>query len=139
MVDPFYDIYTDGACKRGLGTWSFVILNDEGNECIHECSGVVYSTDSLRMEITAAINALSTIAIGVRVRLNTDSKILIEFFEGKRVVPEKKPNRDLWLELANKIASLKLEWRWVKAHSGNIWNERCDDLCVIARETYENY
>jgi ribonuclease HI len=37
-------------------------------------------------------------------------------------------NRDLWEALDREIARHEIEWRWVKGHAGNEWNERADEL-----------
>ena len=42
----------------------------------------------------------------------------------------KKPvkNKDLWLRLQELSQKINPEWRWVKGHSGNHYNEACDSL-----------
>jgi len=42
----------------------------------------------------------------------------------------KKPvkNEDLWRRLDAAIAKHKINWVWVKGHSGDIGNEKADDL-----------
>ena len=42
----------------------------------------------------------------------------------------KKPvkNRDLWQELDQLVQNYNINWKWVKGHSGNIGNERADEL-----------
>ena len=37
-------------------------------------------------------------------------------------------NEDLWRRLDALIVSHQIEWLWVKGHSGNIGNERADQL-----------
>jgi len=43
---------------------------------------------------------------------------------------DKKPvkNQDLWQELDALTQKHQLEWHWVKGHSGNVGNERVDEL-----------
>ncbi|MDR0486981.1 MAG: ribonuclease HI, partial [Treponema sp.] len=43
---------------------------------------------------------------------------------------DKKPvkNQDLWMELDSLNKELSLSWIWVRGHSGNEYNERCDRM-----------
>ena len=43
---------------------------------------------------------------------------------------DKKPvkNADLWLQLDEAQKRHKIDWRWVKGHSGHEFNERADEL-----------
>jgi ribonuclease HI len=43
---------------------------------------------------------------------------------------DKKPvkNRDLWEQLDELAADVLIEWRWVRGHAGNEYNERCDRM-----------
>jgi ribonuclease HI len=40
-------------------------------------------------------------------------------------------NRDLWERLNVAAASHKVDWRWVKGHSGDPDNERVDQLARV--------
>ena len=48
----------------------------------------------------------------------------------------KKPvaNQDLWQQLDAAVARHTVHWHWVKGHSGNLVNERCDVLARSAAE-----
>ena len=37
-------------------------------------------------------------------------------------------NKDLWVQLDNLTSKLKINWVWVKGHSGHMGNERADFL-----------
>ena len=52
----------------------------------------------------------------------------------------KKPvkNKDLWQQLDKLANKHKLEWRWVKGHTGNLGNERADMLANQAIDTLGN-
>ena len=49
----------------------------------------------------------------------------------------KKPvkNKDLWVELDSLVQNKKIEWKWVRGHSGHPENEKADQL---ANEAIEN-
>ena len=139
-------VYTDGACSGnpGRGGWGAVVLAD-GAE--NQLSGGEKLTTNNRMELMAAIEALEFIIEnrswrGRRVTVVSDSQyvkngiqqwILAWKKNGWRT-SNKEPvkNKDLWLELDEAVQLLKPDWRWVKGHAGNKYNEICDQLAVAA-------
>ena len=42
-------------------------------------------------------------------------------------------NKELWQQLDNLVHLHEVQWHWVKGHSGNVENDRCDVLAVKAR------
>jgi len=139
-------IYTDGGCtgNPGPGGWAAVIL--KGGEDPLELSGFDRATTNNRMELTAVINALEnvrkTMGDGMAIEVYTDSqyvqKGISQWMKGwvakgwKTSAGKPVKNRDLWLQLKALNDAMNVEWKWVKGHAGNIWNERCDEL--VARE-----
>ncbi len=133
-------IYTDGSLKAGKGAWAFVIVKSD--KVIFEASGVDKHTTSNRMEFRAAIEALRRASSYRRIQIFTDSRVLLEalakFDEWRALGWIKKnsapiPSVDQMKELDALIAGRTIQWNWVRAHSGNIYNERCDELCIQAR------
>ena len=130
-------IYTDGACSGnpGPGGWA-AILFYKGNT--KEIYGSKKFTTNNKMELTAAIEALSTIKKPHYVDLYTDSTYLKQgitvWLEKWRSnnwkTSKKKPvkNLDLWLLLEKLIKKHQVQWHWVKAHAGYENNERVDKL-----------
>ena len=131
------EIFTDGACRGnpGPGGWG-ALLRYDGAE--RELSGAAPATTNNRMELMAAIMALQTLKRPCEVRLTTDSSYvkdgILEWIaawkrKGWRTAA-KKPvkNRDLWERLDALAGRHKIEWRWVKGHSGHAENERVDAL-----------
>ena len=139
-------VYTDGACSGnpGRGGWGAVVLADGAEK---QLSGGEKLTTNNRMELIAAIEALEFIIEnrswrGRRVTVVSDSQyvkngiqqwILAWKKNGWRT-SNKEPvkNKDLWLELDEAVQLLKPDWRWVKGHAGNKYNEICDQLAVAA-------
>lgn len=131
------DIYTDGACRGnpGPGGWG-AILRYGGQE--KELWGGERETTNNRMELMAAIQALSALKRSVSARVHTDSQYVLkgisEWIHGwKRNgwrTADKKPvkNADLWQELDKLAATHRIEWVWVKGHAGDVGNERADAL-----------
>lgn len=131
------EIWTDGAClgNPGPGGWG-VLMRWNGHS--KEASGGEPETTNNRMELTAAIQALSLLKKPCQVRLVTDSKYvkdgITQWLPKWRVnqwrTANKKPvkNVDLWQVLDELVAKHDIEWAWVKGHSGHPENERVDDL-----------
>ena len=130
-------IYTDGACRGnpGPGGWG-ALLSCDGRT--RELFGGERETTNNRMELTAAIEALSALKRGCRVELHTDSTyvrqgIMSWLANWKRngwKTAAKKPvkNADLWRALDAACERHEIEWHWVKGHSGNDGNEAADAL-----------
>lgn len=131
------DIYTDGACSGnpGPGGWG-AILRSQGRE--KELFGGERDTTNNRMELTAVIEALKALKRPVQARVHTDSqyvqKGISEWIHawkkrgwrtaGKQPVK----NADLWRALDDEASHHRVEWLWVKGHSGHPENERADAL-----------
>jgi len=140
-----YIVYTDGACSGnpGPGGWAWVCL--AGGE-IREGYGGEPMTTNNRMELTGAIDGLSAIKARIEakdlppgpVEMRTDSQYVKNGLttwiaswkrNGWRTAgkaPVK--NKDLWEQLDALSTALSARWVWVEGHSGEIWNERCDEL-----------
>lgn len=132
------EIYTDGACRNnpGPGGWG-VVLRYENHE--KELSGSEAQTTNNRMELMAAIKGLSALKKSACVvNLTTDSqyvrKGITEWIAGWKKkgwrTANKQPvkNQDLWQRLDELTQQHKVEWHWVKGHSGHPENERADAL-----------
>ena len=131
------EIHTDGACSGnpGPGGWG-AVMRWQGRT--RELSGFEARTTNNRMELLAAISALEALKRPMHVRLVTDSNYLrhgvTEWLprwkaNGWRTA-EKQPvkNRDLWQRLDEALARHRIEWRWIKGHSGDPDNDRADQL-----------
>ena len=142
-----FEVYTDGSYKEGRGSWAYVIV--QKGVVLQEAAACVRKTSSNRMEFQAAIEALSFLPPDSDVRLYTDSRIMIEnvtvqteiwkSLGWKKKNQQEIPHVDLFKILAGLNALHRIHWSWVKAHSGVAHNERCDQLCVQARQTQKSY
>jgi len=129
--------YTDGACRGnpGPGGWGVVL---EWNGHRRELKGGEAETTNNRMELRAAIEALTALKRRCRVDIHTDSeyvrKGITTWMDGwKRnnwKTASKKPvkNRELWEALDQLRNKHDVRWYWVKGHSGHPGNERADAL-----------
>ena len=135
------EIYTDGSCltNPGNGGWA-AIINKDGK--ITKISGNEKDTTNNRMELLAPINALKEMKSNEQIEIYTDSqyvKLGITEWINKWVLnnwktskKEDVKNKDLWIELYNLNKNLDVKWNWVKAHAGNIMNEKVDLLAKKA-------
>ncbi|MCL1835398.1 MAG: ribonuclease HI [Oscillospiraceae bacterium] len=138
-------IYTDGACSGnpGPGGWGAVLMYEGAKK---ELSGGERATTNNRMELTSAISALEALREPCEVELYTDSQYITNAINKgwlaswqrmgwKRKSGEMK-NPDLWQKLSALIAKHAVTFIWVKGHSDNEYNNRCDELAVEAREAH---
>lgn len=134
-------IYTDGSCLGNPGAGGYgTILRYKNQE--KELSCGYFETTNNRMELLAAIVALETLKEPCFVDLYSDSQylkngILSWIHNWKKngwMTSAKKPvkNKDLWIRLDAVSARHTVKWHWVKGHSGQIENERCDVLAKNA-------
>jgi ribonuclease HI len=142
-------VHTDGACigNPGPGGWSAVIrwTDGAGNTTLREITGGAERTTNNRMEMTAAIEAL-TVARSGTVQIVTDSQILVrgmtEWLPGWVAKgwrnSSRKPveNRDLWERLVELSRGRNVSWLWVRGHNGNPDNERADALANAAARAF---
>lgn len=141
-------IYTDGACSGnpGPGGWG-AILEYNGHE--RTLSGGAPETTNNRMELTAVIEALKKLKEPCVVELYSDSKYVIDTLEKgwvwgwkKRgwIKSDKKPalNVDLWETLLPLLQTHQVHYHWVKGHSTNSRNNRCDQMAVAESQKYKD-
>lgn len=134
-------IYTDGACSGnpGPGGWAAVILFPNEKQ---EISGAEEETTNNRMELKAAVEALSlAIKLGhKKIDLYSDSAYVVNAVKNKWIKKwgengwkttkrEDVKNKDLWLKLIDLLSkSNEINFIKVKGHSGDKNNERVDAL-----------
>jgi ribonuclease HI len=135
-------IYTDGACSNnpGAGGWGVVI--NFRDHTVKELGGGKANTTNNQMELQAAIAALEfaqqyPASAKQPIDLYTDSKYVIDGitswikswkrngWQTKTKQPIK--NQELWQTL-DSLNSARVNWRWVKGHSGDAHNDRCDQI-----------
>ena len=139
-------IYTDGACKGNPGPGGWGALLVAGSNEKELCGGEANTTNN-RMELMAVIQALSVLKRPCQVIIHTDSQYVLkgitEWLAGWKAkgwkTASKAPvkNVDLWQALDAATVQHKIEWRWVKGHSGHDGNERADMLANRGAEPFQ--
>lgn len=136
-MDKVVRIYTDGACRGnpGPGGWGALLFY---GGCEKILKGSQLNTTNNRMEMMAAIVALEALKRRCDVILTTDSKYLRDgvrlwlpkWKKRNWLTAAREPvkNEDLWRRLDHVVAQHRIDWRWVKGHSGHLENERVDRL-----------
>tara|TARA_Y100000590_G_scaffold433844_1_gene551388 strand:+ start:82 stop:516 length:435 start_codon:yes stop_codon:yes gene_type:complete len=140
------DVYTDGACSGnpGIGGWGIVILKNEGDQPIY-LNGGSFNTTNNQMELKATIEALKFFEKSSNINLFTDSKYVKNGIEvwinnwkknGWKTSSKKNvKNKDYWIELDSLVSKHRINWIWIKGHSGNKYNEMAD---LLARKFITN-
>lgn len=147
-VENTIAVYTDGACSGnpGPGGWGSILLY-QGRE--KELSGFELNTTNNRMELTAVINGLSALkTVTVPVTVYTDSKYIVDAINQhwidnwqskgwRNATKQPVANRDLWEQIIALNQKFKPTYVWVKGHSTNEYNNRCDALAVQAIQDHK--
>ncbi|MDG0816415.1 ribonuclease H family protein [Bdellovibrio svalbardensis] len=138
---PVFEIYTDGSWKAGRGAWAYVQVKN--GQITKEDSGPARKTNCTRMEFQAAIEALRSLPLGTKATLYSDSRILVDTMTlwlsdwkqngWLKKTGQEIPSVDQIKILDSLNEQHSISWRWVRAHAGVVFNERCDQLCIQAR------
>ena len=130
-------IYTDGAClgNPGDGGWGYIIIKDD---TITENYGGEGNTTNNRMEMTAVIQGLFNCNNNDKIIIFTDSKYVINGVttwinnwkdnDWKTSNKKEVKNKDLWILIDTLLQRKNVSFKYVKAHSGDYYNERADAL-----------
>jgi ribonuclease HI len=139
-------LYTDGACKGNPGPGGWGVLMQSG-ERQREIFGGEANTTNNRMELMAAIEGLNALKKPCRVAIYTDSNYVRQGMtqwlaqwkrNGWRTAARKAvKNADLWQQLDQACERHRVEWHWVKGHSGHPGNERADELANCGVESIQ--
>jgi ribonuclease HI len=141
---PDVEMFTDGACSGnpGPGGWGAILRMGDREK---ELSGGEPATTNNRMELMGVIAGLEALKRPCKIRLHTDSKYVLDgatkWIHGWKKngwrTADKKPvkNVELWQRLDAARVPHKIDWIWVKGHSGHVENERADELARLAITT----
>lgn len=136
-----YVIYTDGSCLRnpdGPGGWAAVVTEVATGKVTELHEGTPSTTNN-RMELSAAIAAMSFPNAPAKIAIYTDSQYLKNGFTKGWLAGWKRRgwkkadgspvlNQDLWRKLDELYQRHRITFHWVKGHVGVAQNERCDQL-----------
>ena len=135
-------LHVDGSCLGNPGPGGYGVTLMFGRHRKELSSGYRLTTNN-RMELMAVIKGLEALTEKCRVELWSDSTYVVDALsEGwavrwrangwRRNEKESASNADLWSELLQLCDYHNVTFNWVKGHSGNPENERCDQLAKEA-------
>jgi len=146
-------IYTDGASRGNPGPGGYGVVLIWG-EVKKEISQGYRLTTNNRMELMGVIAALEALKkTNLAVLIYSDSNYVVKAFEEgwltkwiKTDFKGGKKNKDLWLRFYELSQDHRINFKWVKGHFTNKYNNRCDELAtgaadgknLIPDEGYEN-
>ena len=132
-------IFTDGSARGnpGPGGWGAIVLTED---TAVEFGGREDHTTNNRMELTAVISALGSIANERQLTIYTDSAYVVNGItrwvigwkrnKWKTSKKEDVLNKDLWEKLVEETSHRIIDWKIIKGHSGTPANERCDVIAT---------
>lgn len=149
-VRQFY-LFTDGACSGnpGPGGWAAICIADE---LVTELGGQKLQTTNNQMELLGVVEGLNfllsqkNISLASEVIIYSDSSYVLlgstQWINGWRYRGWKNKegnpvsNLELWKSIAEildiaKEKKVKLQWKYVRGHTGSPGNERCDEISVV--------
>ena len=139
MPGPRTTVYTDGAClgNPGPGGWAWAVPGGRWR------NGADARTTNQRMEISAALDAARSLP--GRLEVVSDSTYVVNCFRQqwwrkwvangwKNTARQPVANRDLWEPLVDLYRDEpgRLDFRWVKGHGADPFNDLVDRLAVAA-------
>ena len=139
-------IYADGACMGNPGPGGYGVIITYG-ERQRELSAGYRLTTNNRMEILGCIAGLSALKEPCNVTIYSDSRYVVNTMTKSWAIRWKKNewkrkdasgetkdalNKDLWIQMLELCDKHSVQFKWIRGHSGNEGNERCDALARAA-------
>lgn len=141
------DIYTDGACSGnpGPGGWGAILMVGQVKK---EISGGEADTTNNRMELMAVIKSLEELKFKCEVTIYSDSTYVVNAFlqnwisgwirnNWRNSAKQPVANVDLWQRLIELVNKHEVSFVKVKGHADNEYNNRCDELAVLAASQFK--
>jgi len=134
-------LYTDGASRGNPGPGGYGVLLIWNGHRKELSQGYKHTTNN-RMELMAVIEGLKAIKKKeIPVTVYSDSQYVVNAVEKgwlntwiKTNFKGGKKNPDLWSEYYELAKNYNVKFVWVKGHSTNPYNNRCDELATAAAD-----
>lgn len=141
MAIPVITMYTDGSSRGNPGPGGYGTILIAGNHRKEFSEGFRYTTNN-RMELLAVIKGLEALKMdGMSVNIYSDSQYVVNAIEKgwlngwmKNNFAGGKKNPDLWKRYYALSKKFSVKMHWVKGHSTNALNNRCDELATAAAD-----
>lgn len=134
-------IYTDGASRGNPGPGGFGVVLIWG-KIEKELSKGYRLTTNNRMELMGVIAALEAMKKNdLDLLIYSDSNYVVKAVEEgwlknwiRTDFKGGKKNKDLWLRFYKLSQNHTLKFKWIKGHTENFYNSRCDELATEAAD-----
>ena len=134
-------IYTDGAARSNPGPGGYGVILMRGTLRKELSQGYKLTTNN-RMELMAVIAALEALKKqGQQIRIYSDSQYVVNSVEKGWLntwiatnFKGGKKNKDLWLRYYHLAKTQFIRFNWVRGHTDNPFNNRCDELATSAAD-----
>ncbi len=134
-------MYTDGSSRGNPGPGGYgTILMWKGQR--KELSGGFRFTTNNRMELMSVIAGLEALSReGLLITVHSDSQYVVNAVEKgwlKNWIATNfkggKKNKDLWIHYNELAKKHSIRFKWVRGHTDNAFNNRCDELATAAAD-----
>lgn len=128
------DVYVDGGCTNnpGPGGWGFILIDHKFGRVCKGAGGTIHATNN-EMELYALKEALKAFKRKQRpIIIHSDSQYLIGVASGAY---KAKKNIELVNEVRGLLSMFTYSFVKVIGHSGNKYNELCDQMTYHYRGT----
>ena len=142
MSKQYVTIYTDGSALGNPGRGGIGIILQYKDQEKEFSKGYKYTTNN-RMELRAVLQALELLKRPCEIDLYTDSQYVKNCFTvwmpkwEKTGKIGKMKNSDLLSAIALQLTIHDVKFFWVKGHSSNPYNNKCDKLANEAARQYD--
>ncbi|CAN5627242.1 ribonuclease HI [soil metagenome] len=135
-------LYTDGSSRGNPGPGGYGCILMWGQHRKELSQGYRMTTNN-RMELWAVIAGLEAITKpGMPITVFSDSQYIVNSVEKgwlnnwiKTDFKGGKKNKDLWKHYYELAKKFNIKFVWVKGHSTNPYNNRCDELATSAADS----
>lgn len=142
MAENGIVIYTDGASRGNPGRGGYGAIMIFGQHRKELSQGFRLTTNN-RMELMAVIAALDALKKDrLNITIYSDSNYVVKaVMEGwlngwlRKNFSGKIKNKDLWLKYHALAKDHYVQFKWVKGHASNTYNNRCDELATTAADS----
>ena len=139
-------IYADGACLGNPGPGGYGVIVTFGERRKELSAGFRLTTNN-RMEILGCIAGLSALKEPCTVTVYSDSRYVVNTMTKSWAIRWRRNdwkrkdgdgqmkdalNKDLWIQMLELCDKHRVQFKWIRGHSGNEGNERCDELARTA-------
>ncbi len=134
-------MYTDGASRGNPGPGGYGTILFWGGHRKELSAGYRYTTNN-RMELMAVIAGLEALKRDkLKITVYSDSQYIVKAIEEGWLnnwiatnFKGGKKNKDLWLQYHELARRNTIRFVWVRGHSDNPYNNRCDELATTAAD-----